>query len=87
MALQLSYDSAFGINFPTAYAKILNFTGDASGITFNIAIWHDVASYEAGDRYLDIFTYQVPYDTSTAIANMYTYLKTNIALFVDATDV
>jgi len=87
MALQLSYDSAFGINFPTAYAKILNFAGDASGITFNIAIWHDIASYESGDKYLDIFTYSVPYDTSTAIANMYTYLKTNIALFSAATDV
>ena len=87
MALQISYDSQFGINFPTAYAKILNFAGDATGITFNIAIWHDLASYDAGDRYLEIFTYTVPYDTSTAIANMYTYLKTNVDLFSSAIDV
>jgi hypothetical protein len=87
MALQLSYDSAFGITFPNAYAKILNFSGDSSSIVFNIAIWHDIASYEVGDRYLDIFTYTVPYDTSTAISNMYTYLKTNIQLFSTATDV
>lgn len=87
MALQISYDSAFGITFPTAYAKILNFAGDASGITFNVAIWHDIASYEAGDSYLVVFTYTVPFDTSTAISNMYTYLKTNIALFSAATDV
>ena len=87
MALQLSYDSAFGINFPTAYAKILNFAGDSSSITFNVAVWHDIASYEANDKYLDIFTYKVEYDTSTAISNMYTYLKMNIALFSAATDV
>lgn len=87
MALQLSYDSSFGITFTTAYAKILNFSGDSDTVTFSIAIWHDIASYEAGDKYLDIFTYTVPYDTSTAISNMYTYLKTNIALFSAATDV
>lgn len=87
MALQLSYDSQFGITFPTAYARILEFSGTDDAITFSIGIWHDKESYDAGNAFLDRLTFVVPYDTSTAHSNLYTYLKTNIALFADATDV
>jgi len=86
MALQLTYNSAFGITFSTAYAKILNFSGDSTNITFNIAVWHDKESYDAGNTYLDIFTYTVPHDNSVALSNMYDYLKT-LPLFSTAIDV
>ena len=87
MALQLIYDTNFGVTAPEAYAKIISFTGEENTVTVSIGIWFDKASYDTGHEFLTRLNYVIPFDTSTAQANLYTYLTTNIPLFLDSISV
>ena len=87
MALQLNYDTDFGVVATEAYAKIISFTAEGDTITVTVGIWFNKDSYDTGHSFLSRLNYVIPYDTSAAIANLYTWLVTNAPLFASATSV
>lgn len=75
MALQINYDSQYGINLPTAYAKISTYRGDKTTLNFEVLIWADAAARDNGKQRMEQRLYSIPY-TQQIIADLYTYLKT-----------
>jgi len=85
MALQLNYDSPFGITFTEAYAKVLEFSGNESNVDFSVAIWKDKIAYDADSSFIERLSFAAPYGTSTEMDSLYAWLIANAPIFTNAT--
>jgi len=85
MALQIVYDTEYGINLLTAYAKVSTYRGDKATLNFEVLIWADLAARDGGKERMAQRMYSIPYNQQV-IADLYIYLKT-LPEFTGAVDV
>lgn len=86
MALQVSFNSKFGIIFPIAYAKVVHFAGDKEQISFDVGVYKDEQARVEDKEPLTNQFYAIPYIDGMAISSLYEYLKT-LPEFTGAIDV
>jgi hypothetical protein len=86
MALELT-KTAFGVTFPTAYAKISGFSGSKDNYTINVDYFATEEARLANSPILASESYQWnTADADELVAEMYGFLKT-LEHFENATDV
>ena len=85
MALQLPLQTRFGIELPTAYAKISNFSGNRDYFIIGVDYFASASAREAGTPTIDNEQYQWNTTEAQNVASMYAYLKT-LPDFGSATD-
>ena len=76
MALTLAISTPFGIDLPTAYAKISSFGGNKDCFTFQVDYFATQAARDAGTPVVKSESYQFNTVDPQNIASLYTYLKT-----------
>ena len=75
MALQISYQSAFGFMSPSAYAHITSYSGNKNTIQCNVDVWYGVSTYTNGDAPIGSYSISLPLVDGATMAQMYDALK------------
>lgn len=76
MALTLAISTPFGIDLPTAYAKISTFNGAKDFFIFYVDYFATQTARDAGTPVIKSESYQFNTTEPQNIASLYTYLKT-----------
>lgn len=75
MALQTSYQSAMGFTAPTAYLRIVSFSGDKTNIICNIEIHYNKESKDSGKANIGYNTVFLQLVDGATMQQMYDALK------------
>jgi len=89
MALQISFESKFGVTHPAAYARVSGGSWRGTSGSASIDVYADKAARDAGKTPIESMGFSFPLDLNDAsniVAQAYAYLKTRDE-FAGATDV